>query len=265
MSELWNTILVNPIFNALVGVYQVTGDLGASIILLTLVIRAILIPTVVPSLKAAKKQRELQPELDKIRKKYKHDKKKQAEMQMELFKQHGFNPASGCLTQIVMIIVLIALYGVIRRFTGDTPISELNERIYFEFLRLDPQKQIDTNFLWLNLSRPDPYYILATASGFFSLLQSKMSQPYVEAGEKAAKKTPDKKDDIAYNIQEQMLYTMPVMSFIIGVTLPAGVVLYILTTTLFQLVQTYFVSGLGGLRPWLIKLGILKKDDSKKI
>src|SRR3989344_5779968 len=258
LSLVWNLILVNPMLNVLAGFYQLIGSLGLSIILLTILIRTILIPVMLPSMKTMQKQRELQPELDKLKKKYKHDKKKQAEAQMELFKQHGLNPASGCLTQIVMIIVLIALYGVIRNFTGGADINEINTHLYFDFLSLDPAVQIPTRFLWLDLTKPDPYFILATLSGLFQLLQSKMTQPYVEEGEKAAQKTPDKKDDIAYNIQEQMLYTMPIMNFIIGVTLPAGVVLYILTTTIFSLVQTYFVSGLGGLKPWLKKAGLVK-------
>ena|SRR3989344_5301715 len=258
LSEIWNLILINPILNVLVGFYQLTGNLGFSIVLLTILIRTILIPAMLPSMKTMQKQRELQPELDKIRKKFKHDKKKQAEMQMELFKKHGLNPASGCLTQIAMIVVLIALYGVIRRFTGGTNIEEINSHLYLSFLNLDPVEQIQIRFLWLDLTKPDPYYVLAVLSGVFQLFQSKMTQPYVEIGEKAAQKTPDKKDDIAYNIQEQMLYTMPIMNFIIGVTLPAGVVLYILTTTIFSLVQTYFVSGLGGLKPWLKKAGLVK-------
>jgi len=259
ISAIWNTILVNPILNSLVGFYQLTGNLGISIILLTLLIRTILIPAVVPSLKVAKKQRELQPELAKIKEKYKNDKKKQAEMQMELFKRHGLNPTSGCLTQVVMIIVLIALYGVIRRFTNITDIANINNHIYFEFLKLTSAEQVNTHFLWLNLSKPDPFFILAILSGVLQLAQSKMTMPFVEAGEKAAKKTPDKTDDIAYNMQEQMLYTMPIMNVVIGVTLPAGVVLYILTTTVFSLFQTYFVSGWGGLKPWLKKAGIKVK------
>ena len=157
-----------------------------------------------------------------------------------------------------MIIVLIALYGVIRKFTDVTDIAALNAQLYFDFLKLDVAEQVNNQFLWMNLSKPDPFFVLAVLSGLFQLVQSKMTMPYVEAGEKAAKKTPDKKDDIAYNMQEQMLYTMPIMNVVIGITLPAGVVLYILTTTVFSLVQTYFVSGWGGMKSWLIKLGFKK-------
>lgn len=257
-GQIWNAILVSPILNILVGIYQFTGNLGISIIVLTILIRTLLIPVTLPSIKNLKKQRDLQPELDKLKQKYGYDKKKLAEMQMELFKKHGLNPASGCLTQVVMIIVLIALYGVINRFSVNINVEEVNRQIYFAFLRFDPVHSITTNFLYMNLAKPDPFYILATLSALLQLVSSKMMMPYTEMGEKAAEKTPDKSDDIAYNMQHQMLYTMPIMNFIMGVTLPAGVVLYILTTTIFSLVQTYMVSGLGGLKSWVIKLKLEK-------
>jgi YidC/Oxa1 family membrane protein insertase len=254
LGELWTNILVNPIFNVTMLMYKLSGSLGISIILLTLFIRALLIPVMIPSLKAIKKQRDIQPELKKLKEKYKYDKKKQAEMQMVLFKKHGINPASGCLTQIVMMVVLFALYGVIRKFTYGASITELNSHIFVDFLKLSADSTIATKFLYMDLAKQDPLFILAILAGLFQLVSSKMTMPYVEAGEKAAKNTPDKNDDIAYNMQQQMLYTMPIMNFIIGLTLPSGVVLYIVTTTIFSIVQTYFVSGWGGMQPYINKI-----------
>jgi len=255
LGTIWNVLLVNPILNLLVALYVVTGQsLGWAIIILTVIVRAVLIPFVIPSIKNMQKQRELQPELDKLRKKFKYDKQKLAEEQMKLFQKHGLNPASGCLTQIVMIIVLIALYNVIQRFTMNGDVSSLNELIYFTSLKLTAG--VDTMFGYLDLGKPDPYYFIPILGGIFQLFTSKMMQPYVEEGEKAAKKTPDKSDDLAYNMQEQMLYLMPLMTVIIGASLPSGAALYILITTIFSMVQQYFVSGWGGLKPWLIKLNL---------
>lgn len=210
----------------------------------------------IPSMKTMKKQRDLQPEIDKLKEKYKHDKKKQAEAQMELFKQHGINPASGCLTQIATIFVLIALYGVIRKFAIDANVADLNAQIYFNFLKLNPANPIQTTFGYLNLAKPDPFYILAILSAAFQFVASKMMMPYNEQGEIAAKKTPEKTDDIAYNMQGQMLYTMPLMNFIIGITLPSGMMLYILISTIFAIFQTYFFSGWGGMKPLIKKIGL---------
>lgn len=257
MLVIWNTLLVNPILNLLVVFYAVTGgNMGLAIILLTLVIRAVLIPVVLPSIKNMKKQRDLQPEINKLKKKYKHDKKKQAEKQMELFKKHGLNPASGCFTQIIMLIVLIALFNVIRKFSVDINLQEINNVIYFIGLKFAEGVSVNTQFFYMDLAKPDPYFIVPVIAGIFQFFASKMMQPYVEAGEKAAKKTPDKSDDLAYNMQHQMLYLMPVLTVMIGARLPSGVALYILTTTIFSVIQQYFVSGWGGLKPWLTKLGL---------
>src|SRR3989344_744681 len=259
LSLVWHTVLVTPIFNLLMILYKYSGNLGISIIILTIIIRALLIPLVLPSLKNMKKQRDLQPELDKIKQKYKYDKKKQAELQMELFKKHGLNPASGCLSQIWMIVILIALYNVINTFANGVTTKHINDLLYFGFLKLDLKETVNTTFLYLNLAKPDPLYMLAVLSGIFQFFSSKMMIPYVEAGESAALKTKDKKDDIAYNMQEQMLYLMPLMTVIIGLKLPAGAVLYILVTTIFSLVQQYFVSGWGGLTPWIRKIAVYGK------
>lgn len=257
MSLIWNTILVNPIFNVLVLFYTLTGgSMGLSIILLTLAIRLILVPVVLPSMKTMQKQRDLQPEIDKIRKKFKYDKQKQAEEQMKLFKEHGLNPASGCLNQILMIIVLIALYNVITKFSFASDINALNDLIYFAKLKFADGSSLNTQFLYMDLTKPDPYYLIPILGGIIQFFVSKMTQPYVEKGEEAAKKTPDKSDDLAYNMQEQMLYLMPIMTVMIGLKLPAGAALYILVTTIFSMVQQYFMSGLGGLKPLLAKLNL---------
>lgn len=258
MIEIWNSFLINPIFNILVWIYSFTGNLGIAIIVLTILIRSALLPLVIPSFKAIKKQRALAPELEKLKQKYKDDKKVLAEKQMELFQKHGLNPLSGCLPQILMIAILIALYGVITKFSNGINIAELNSHIYFESLKFSADEIINTTFLYLDLVKPDPYFILATLSGAIQFLVSKMIMPYNEEGQKAASKTPDKADDIAYNIQNQMLYMTPILTAVVSFSLPSGAVLYILTTTIFSLVQQYFATGLGGLTPWVKKLGIIK-------
>ncbi|MGD8744504.1 MAG: YidC/Oxa1 family membrane protein insertase [Candidatus Woesebacteria bacterium] len=257
---MWNTILVNPLLNTLVFLYHHTGSLGISIVILTVIIRTLLIPVILPSIKSMKKQRELAPQIGKLRKKYKKDQQKLAKAQMELFKKHGINPAAGCLSQIAMIIVLIALFGVIRTFTLNGDISSINSKIYFDSIKISEQTTIDTNFWYLDLSKPDPYFILAVLVGLLQFVLSKMTMPAIKRGEKTAKNTPQKSDDLAYNMQQQAMYFMPIMNFIIGVTLPSGVVLYILTTTIFTMSQTYIINGPGGLKPWINKLKSGKRD-----
>jgi YidC/Oxa1 family membrane protein insertase len=251
---IWNTLLINPILNLLIGFYHLTGSLGWALIIMTILTRAIVLPLVLPSIKTMKKQRDLQPQLEEIKKKYKYDKQKQTEMQMALFKEHGINPASGCLSQIAMIVILIALYNVINRFAIHADINTINSLLYFDFLKLTPGSTLNVNFGYMNLTKADPYFVLATLAGLFQLIAAKMMMPYIKEAEKDAEKTEGKADDIAFQMQQQSLYMMPIMNFIISVKLPAGVALYIVVTTLFSVFQTYFTSGLGGLKSWLKKI-----------
>ncbi len=239
---LWNTLLTTPTLNLLVGLYKITGDLGISIVLLTIIIRTILLPVVIPSLKNMKKQKDLKPHLDKIKEKYKNDKKKQAEEQMKLFKEHGLNPASGCLSQIPMILVLIALYGAITKLAGDVNVDEINSYLYFDSLKLTVEG-VKTKFLYLDLAKPDPYYVLVILAGIFQYFSSKISFNMTTKAENVAKKTPDKKDDLEYTMQVQMLYAAPITTVLVGLSLSSGAVLYILTTSIYSLIQTYFVMG----------------------
>jgi len=249
LGTIWQTILVTPLFNLLVILYQWVGNLGIAIVLLTLIIRTVLLPVMLPSMKNMKKQKALNPELEKLKKKFKYDKKKLAEKQMELFKEHGINPASGCLTQIITILILFALYGVIRKFTTTENVSEINDLLYFTFLKFKDGVIVNTKFLYLDLAKPDPYFIFAILSGALQFLSSKMTMVYAKIGEKAAKETPEKTDDMAYNMQQQMLYTMPIMNVIVGVTLPSGIVLYMVTATIFSIVQNVILNGFEGLEP----------------
>jgi YidC/Oxa1 family membrane protein insertase len=211
-------------------------------------------------MKTMKKQRDLKPEIDKLKKKYKKDQKALAKKQMELFKQHGINPASGCLTQIVMIIVLIALFSVIRMFTLNGDVN-LNDRIFLDSIKLTQDQVINTKFLYLDLSKPDNLYIMALLSGALQFLVSKMMMPEekeMKQAKKAAKATEPKMDDMAVMMQKQSMYMMPLMNVFIGITLPSGLMLYIITQTIFTIVLNYFTIGWGGLTPWLRKAGLLK-------
>lgn len=278
---MWNTIFINPIFNFLVLLYKLTGNLGVSIILFTIIIKALLIPITLPSIKMAKKQRDVQPELDKINQKFKYDKQKQAQLQMELFRKHGINPAAGCVTTIVTLILMLAIYRVIYVITpinvvGNNFISSLNERIYFSSLKIPEGVSLNTKFLSMDISKPVTYLkdqnnqeggsvfqpvamVVIVLSVVAQFISTKMMSPYSKTADKAVKKTPGQTDDMVQAMQKQNQFVMPFMLLIFGLRLPAGVMLYILFSNVFQIFQTYFFSGLGGLKPWINKLKSGKK------
>ena len=243
-----DTLLVHPILNILALFYKLTSNLGISIILLTLFIKVILFPFVIPTYKNMKKQKDIKPELDKLKEKYKNDKQKFAEEQLKLFKQHGINPASGCVSQLAMIFVLIGLYQVVQKFSATTLLSNLNPIIYFDFLKFAEGLKIQTSFLFLDMAHPDTTYILPILSGVVTLVSSAMLLPELTEAEKAAKKASTDMEDMAYNMQQQMVILAPVMTFIVSISLPSALTLYIFVSTLFGIVQQYYMlGGWGGL------------------
>lgn len=237
--------LTVPIEYSLNFLYQATGNLGLAIILLTIVIRGVLVPLTLPSLRSAKKMQDLKPQLDKLKAKHK-DKKDLQMAQLELYKQNGINPAAGCLPQVAQLLVLIALYQSFLK--------------YFE-----PSQAVNINlhFFWLDLSKPDPYYILPILAGLSQLVFSLMMSTGLESHVNSPKDKKDKQKEednleMAQSMQQQMLYIMPVMTAFLAVKFASGLALYWVVTTVFSAVQQYVVSGPGGLKTLALKLHMIK-------
>src|SRR3990167_11232919 len=112
MAHFFNTILVYPLLNLLVFTYQYVQDIGAAIIILTVLVRLALLPSFHKSLKHQKALTDLQPKLNEIKEKYKDNKEQQAKALMELYSVHKVNPLSSCLPLLVQLPILIALYQV---------------------------------------------------------------------------------------------------------------------------------------------------------
>ena len=112
-SYVWNAVLYKPLLNALAFLVSVIpgGDVGIAVILLTILVKIILFPLSQKSIESQAAMNILAPELDKI-KKSGVNREEQAKLTFELYKKYKTNPFSGCLIQIPIIIILIALYYV---------------------------------------------------------------------------------------------------------------------------------------------------------
>lgn len=249
MPELFLSFLTQAsdfVLNVLVQLYQVTGDLGVAIIVFTVLLRALLLPLTLPSLKAQKKMKELQPELAKLKKKHQGDKQKLQLATMEMYKKYNVNPLAGCLPQLAQIAILIFLYQAMMKFLGT------NGQPAFNGTTIDP------HFLWFNLAAPDRSYVLPVVAGVTQLVLSLMIAPGGEirdiepnqAKSKKAQAKNEKEEDMAEmaaNMQQQMIFLMPIMTAVIAFNFPAGIALYWVVTTVFSIGQQYFISGWGGL------------------
>lgn len=270
MLELWNQLLYFPLVNSLVWLHQLTGSLGWAIVILTAGLRVAMTPLILPGLKLSKKVQDLAPELNKLKEKYKDDKTALMTAQAELYKQHGANPASGCLPQIVQIVLLIALFNSLNSVlkpNGQTVTEHLNPILY-SFNKLPENFQLKTNFVYLDMGKPDVFRIpglpiplpglFVISAALLQVVTAKMMSGVTKAKEKIVSTTPAESDDAMQAASQQMLFMMPLMIVIFGMQFPSGLALYQLALTVVSLVQQYLATGWGGMRPYLLRLNLVK-------
>lgn len=214
--QIYNLIFYQPLFKALFFLYQYLNDFGLAIILLTILIRLILYPLTLQSLRSQKNLSKLQPKIEEIEKKYKWDGERKAKELISLYQKEKINPFGGLLPFFLQIPILIALYQV--------------------FLKGIETISIEPKFLGIiNLSNPSP--ILAFLAGVSQFFQSKMMTPHQKFGER-------KKEVVQFSkiFQKQMLYFFPIFTFLILLKLPAAIGLYWAVTILFSISQQYLIS-----------------------
>ena len=242
LSFVYNEILYYPLFNLMVFFYNIVPgqDIGIAIILLTLLVRIVLYPINGKSIKSQKRLQEIQPEMKKLQKKYKEDKQEQAKKLMELYQKHKVNPLSGCLPLLLQFPILIALYHVFINGFKDESLAILYPFVY------NPG-HIDAMSLGIiNLSETNIYLavVAATLQYFQSkmLMGNKKKDKEKEKEEKEDKTAEEKTQDFAQSMMKNMIYIMPVMTFVFAMSFPSGLALYWAVTTLFAILQQHLIT-----------------------
>jgi YidC/Oxa1 family membrane protein insertase len=230
MIALFNTLLYQPILNALIFLYDFLPgqDMGFAIVILTIIIKAVLFPFNWKALKAQKALQEIQPQIDELKTKFKDDKEGLAKATMTLYKEQKVNPLSSCLPLLIQFPFLIAVYQAFR-----TGLQSNDFNMLYSFV--PNPGQVDTVSLGLiNLAIPN--VLLALLAGIAQFIQTKMLY-----SKQPAKKINASKDEaLLANMNKSMLYFMPVMTVVIGLSLPAGLTLYWFITTVLTIIQQYF-------------------------
>jgi YidC/Oxa1 family membrane protein insertase len=268
IGDLFHSVLYVPIINLLVVLYHALSfvhipyALGFAIILLTIVIRLILYPLMNSQLKASKKMQDLNPHLKNLKEKHKNDAKMLQSETMRLYKEHGVNPAAGCLPVLIQLPLIWALYAALQLIVkpGMATLKEINGMLYSPSIKLS--QPWDANFFGLPLA-DTPSHLISTVgpvillvpilTGLFQFIQSKMmfaSTPKPEAGKLAKVKPGSGKkndEDFATAFQSQSMYIFPLMIGFFSWGFPVGLSLYWNTFTIFGIIQQYRISGLGGL------------------
>lgn len=201
-NGFWDKYFVYPLYVSLDWFAELFfNDYGLAILAVTIIIRLLILPLTIKQLKSSKAMQALQPEMQKLQKKYKDNQQKLQEEMMKLFQKHNVNPMSGCLPILVQMPILIAFYQAIMR----------NDHIR------------EASFLWLQLGSPDQFYILPLVAALTTYLQQKMI---------GANMNPQMK---------MMMTIMPAMIFFIALTLPSALSLYLVYGNVFSIVQSYFL------------------------
>ncbi len=230
MREFFTVALYQPIWNALVWLYGVLPghDIGLAIIALTVAIRIVLWPLQQSALKSQRALQNIQPKLKALQEQYKDDKVGLNKAMVELYSKEKVSPFSSCLPLLIQLPFLIALYEVLR-----AGLTSANFNLLYPFVQ-NPGSINPVSMGFLDLAKASiPLAVLAGAAQFFQTKMLPMNRPPAAAG------AGGKDEDMAAKVNKQMMYIMPAMTVFIGATLPGGLTLYWLVTTLVAIFQQW--------------------------
>jgi YidC/Oxa1 family membrane protein insertase len=246
IGNIFQLIFTQPIFNVLMLLYNIFGSLALSIILLTVIVRLAMFPLTLKQLKSTKATQAIQPLIADVRKKYKDQKEQYAAMQA-IYKEYGVNPAAGCLPLLVQLPVLYGLFFALNFVfnAAKNPATELatiNNFIYPFLPKLIAPPSVLMPWFGgpINLAQTNSaqgIFLLPLLAGLATFMQLRMSQPKTRSGAK----------DAMTQQMAIMQYIMPFITVFFSWNFAAGLALYWTTTSIFSMVQQYFVTGWGSL------------------
>lgn len=257
------TPVFQTLFIALVLLDKAVGNIAIAIVILTILMRALLIPIFRSQLVGQRRMQLIQPELKELQRRHKGDRQKQMEVQQRFYKERGINPASGCLPLVLQMVLLIPMYTVISQGLQNFNPQAMMDVFGFRILDLgcDAAPIVNASGRVTNpclnpiafgvdwsvpeILFPLPFItglsLLAVFSALLQLVQSRMMLPQ-QSG---------KSDDPNTRVQRQMVVFLPLISILYGGILPAGLFLYWIFTTVFSIVQQYLIIGWGSMFPLL--------------
>ncbi len=215
------------IFSGLQYLYQITGDYGWAIVLLTLVLRVAIAPLVVKQTKSMHELQRIQPKIKELQKKYKDDKEKQQEEILKYYQENKINPFGGCLPILLQMPIFLALFQVLGG-TPDNPGHLLRHLESLEPLQGEAAKRFSVLLSDITLTPAAvytdggllaalPYIVLVVLFGLSVWLPMQLMP-----GERQ---------------QKQMGMIMAVMMLYFGWISPAGVLLYWVTSAVIGIAQ----------------------------
>jgi YidC/Oxa1 family membrane protein insertase len=242
---MWDTIIINPMTNLLLWIYDVLGHgphmFGLAIILFTILIKAITWPLNASQVKGAQAMQELQndKEWQEIQKKYAKDKERLAQEQMRIYKEKGINPFASCLPTLIQFPIIIGLYQSITRALSITPFDMLKlARTIYPFQNVEGIIPLNSKFLWMDLGRPESIQLLGFALPTLAIVvalttyvQSKLTMP-----------TSSNPNDQSAQMSNMMSIYMPLLLGWFALNFASGIAVYFITSNLLGIAQ-YATTG----------------------
>jgi len=215
-------------------IFDFVGDYGYSIIIFTIITKLILLPINMKQTESTKRMNEINPKMKEIQEKYKNDKEKMNQKLMELYKEHNYNPASGCLPALIQMPILFALFYVIR------------EPIKYVFLETSVYDAISKNFWWLtDLGKPEMSATLIKVAGYglpiLAILSAATTYYQMKMVNPKSNENDKNKPDATQQTQKMMTTMMPIMFGWITLSVPSGLALYWVVGNVFTIIQQYFM------------------------
>jgi YidC/Oxa1 family membrane protein insertase len=234
MSYIFHLFFYNPLYNGLIIFlsYLPHPDVGLAVILFTVFIKLILFPLSKQAVRTQMEIKEIEPELAKVREKFKENKEQQARETMSIYKKRGINPFSSFFLVLIQVPIIFALYFIFLK--GGLP--SIDTSLLYGFVNnLSLHTLPNMHFLGLfDVSKPQ--IILGALAGISQFIQVQFSIPPVKKVD-----NPNFKDDLARSMNIQMRYILPVFIFLISLKLSGAVTLYWITGNIFTIAQEMYM------------------------
>ena len=262
--NIFEIVIVQPIFNLLLGLYSIIPghDFGIAIILFTILVRFLLYPLTRSMLHQSRMMRKLQPELAAIKKRTKGNKQLESMQMMELYKKHNVSPFRSIGILLIQLPIFIALYQVIRIFT--TSRDQIGKFTYDFLEQIGPIKDLIANphnfneklFGFIDLTKPAFHngtveiflVLLALLAAFTQYIMSKQTAPTQKSNrrirdimaEAADGKQADQSEMNAI-IMSRMSKILPLFMFFIMISVPGALALYYAVSNLVAVAQQAYL------------------------
>src|SRR5574341_55087 len=238
---MWDLVILDPMINVLIWCYGLLGkNYFLAILITTILSRIIVFPLTWQQQKSALQMQELQPQLEKLREKYKNDPQTLAQKQTELM---GMRPLGGCLPMLIQFPILIGFWQAITRSLASSPLQliDLSQHLYKNVPAWLPDVwaliPLKSKFLWMNLGTPDPYFVLPILVVLTSIIQQRLLTP----------PTTTSGNEQQAAMQKSMQITMPLMFGVIAISLPSGLSIYYAASNVIGIAQ-YMAMGKASLK-----------------